>query len=176
MDKIDFDAFIIIAGILVTIQVIWAQFWLNQGRTTEDKRRQASATVGLYWTYIAIIMAMVSLALFLMDKYWEGGLSWTVYEWGIGFFITSFLMGMINMMESSYSLLRRVLKGKTAFDYVGIDPAKLNLCLLLKIAGIVILPLLTVSLLGVLLTHWWFWGYMVVVALACWQFWNLIKE
>jgi len=47
MDKIDFDAFIIVAGILVTIQVIWAQFWLNQGRTTEDKRRQASATVGL---------------------------------------------------------------------------------------------------------------------------------
>jgi len=174
MGQIDYNPLLVVTGILVGLQVIWAQFWASQGRKTADK--QTSATLGLYWTYVAIIIAMSGLAMLLIGKYWEGTISWPAFELGFSFFITSFLMGMANMAESLLSLITRVRGRETAFDSnIGIETAKLNGWLLLRIAGIVVL-LFIVSILGVLFSHWLWWSFVVVALLAFWQYSKLISK
>jgi hypothetical protein len=122
---------------------------------------------------MALIIAFVSLGLVLVAKYWEGGGMDTAAEVGFGFFITSFLMAFSDVVESTVSLSIRVFQGEPLSDTPReIDPDRVGKKSLSEIVAITVLSLLF-STLGVVLTHWLWFGLILPYGVGglylCWR-------
>lgn len=182
MKELDYTYLIAGAAILVTLLSLWAQSWVRLGSNVNRgelrQRKQASATIGLLWVYMATVIAILAIGLFLIGRYWEGSegsLDW-VFEWGIGFLIVAFLMGLANMAESTLLLFLRICKGKTAFDAsFGVDSSKLGKKLSIKLA-VIVLSLLVVSISGVVYAHWIWWFWLPIFAFALYEYYELIQD
>lgn len=168
----NFSSIFAAAAILLALLAMWSQGWrshVQENASADVKERvQRSATLGTLWVYLAVIIAFISLALFLMKEHWEGGIK-LIEAFGFGFFITAFIMASANMLESIITLSRRIIRGGTLFDSPrGISSNYYGRPLFCKIMGIVCSSLLF-STLGVVLPHWWLlglipvWGYGLIL-------------
>lgn len=178
MEQIDYTYIIAVAAILIALMSLWAQSWVKYGESSSETekrdRTRASATVGIIWIYMAIVIAVLSLCALLAGKYWEGGLDWA-FEWGFGFLITAVLMCFINILESTIHLFNKAMHGKTYFEHHGGINPKIIKEMTIK-SLIIVLITLTISLLGVIVNHWLWWLYLPLAVFALITYWKAIHS
>lgn len=170
MEHIDYNYLLVGAAVLVAVLSLWANLWAGFGRSGDDEHQRqltkASATLGLFWIYSATIIALLALAFILIGQYKEGLCQWWrdfFHDLGFGFLIAGFIMAIINMLESAWSVYHKVSCDLTAFDpYPGFDAADVNRRLLCEIFCIVLL-LLAVSVFGKMLDPWFWSGYLLIL-------------
>lgn len=169
----DWTYLLVAAGILIAILSLWAQLWVGFGGD-KDKIKQVSATLGLFWIYMAILIAMIGLGLLLMGRYWEGSFCFDTSDLCFGFIMTAFIMGLANIFESTVSIFLKGRRNKTAFDPRFEHVPELK-CRLLKLIGFA-LSLLLVSCLGVALNHLFWLGYVPIVIWASYEYVQLHRH
>lgn len=174
IEMIDWNYLLVGAAILIALLSLWAQLWVSFGGSG-GRGKQVSATLGLFWIYMAMVIAMLGLGLLLVGKYWEGSLCFDTSELCFGFLMTSFIMGLANIFESTVSVFLKGKRNKTAFDPLFEQPPELNRRRLLKLAGLA-LSLLIVSCLGVSCNHWFWLGYVLILGFAIHEYRKLIRD
>lgn len=176
METPDWNYLLVAAGILIAILSLWAQLWVGFGgnKDNRDDVKLVSATLGLFWIYMAILIAMIGLALVLVGRYWEGGFIFDTSEICFGFIMTSFIMGLANIFESTLSIFLKGRRNKTAFDPRFEHVPELK-CRLVKLVGFA-LSLLLVSCLGVALNHLFWLGYVAILIWAVFEYVQLHRH
>lgn len=174
IETLDWTQLLVVAAILIAILSLWAQLWISFGGN-KDRIKQVSATLGLFWIYMAILIAMVGLGLLLVGRYWEGSFCFDTSELCFGFLMTSFIMGLVNILQSTVSVFSKGKRNKTAFDPLFEQMPELNKRRLLKLVGFA-LSLLIVSYLGVAYRHWLWSGYAPILILAFYEYRQLHRR
>jgi len=163
--KIDISM-VTITAVLIAVLSLWAQLWYRYAdhSKTSDKPKAilVSATFGLFWIYIAILLALIALAMLISQALFD----WDIVSCAQGFIITSFLMGFLNIADSTYSILIKVHKDMTAFQPLlhveSIASLKCWFCVTILFA----LLLLLFSVLATMLSRWWFVGDLVIILIG----------
>lgn len=168
IENIDWTHLLVVSAILIAILSLWAQLWVGFGGN-KDRSRQVSATLGLFWIYMAILIALLGLGLLLVGRYWEGSLFFDTSKLCFGFIITSFIMGLVNITQSTVSVFSKGKRNKTAFDPLFEQVPELNKRRLLKLVGFAI-SLLIVSYLGVAYSHSIWLGYVPILILGIYEY------
>ena len=154
-------AWLTATGLLIAVLSLWAQLWAHFGTISHDacmRSRRDAASLGLFWIYTAIAIAVVAFGLLLTNML-SLNLSWRDHIERIaqGFVVTALLMGLANVAESAVSVLCKVWKGGTAFDPAGKAPGfKTRRCRIALATGTTV-GLLVFSIAGVY-EHWLFVG------------------
>jgi len=165
---------LIAAAILVTILSVWAQIWINR-TSDENEGKKITASLGLFWIYMAILYAMTAIAFVLVGQYWEG-LSYScksiMTDFGFGCFITAFIMGLVNIGESTLSAFIKGWRRQVAFDSLG-DSIKLDRGWYIKLA-VLALSIFIISTLGVIFYHWVYLGYIIIAGYGAFQYYRLV--
>ena len=169
-------------AVLVALLSLWAQGWVNfavakepykkKSTTAEEARKKASATLGLFWIYIAVFFAMVGIGLLLVEDL--VGLSICTSQIAMGCIITSFLMGLANIVESIVSTFRKVKRGKTIFDTLFKEEEVRKRWLVCII--VIAISLFLVSLFWVSCRGWIWLGYLLIVVAAICKYCKLTRE
>jgi hypothetical protein len=168
MRQLDYGYLLAGAAVLVALLSLWANLWISFGRNKDDAdRRKAATSLGLFWIYCATVVALLAIGLVLLGKYWEGASDcWRdmIHGLGFAFLITAYLMSLLNMFESSFSIFYKASKGLTAFDsHPDLKSTMLNTGLLTRLTVSIVL-LLACSIMVVLLNHWFWILYIPIVA------------
>jgi len=174
IENIDWSYLLIGGAILIALLSLWAQLWVSFG-SSRGRGEQVSATLGLFWIYMAIAIAMLGFGFLLVGKYWEGSLPFDTSELSFGFLMSSFIMGLANIFQSTVSVFSKGKRNKTAFDSLFEHPPELNRRRLLKLVGFA-LSLLIVSYLGVSCNHWFWSGYALILAFAIHEYRKLSPD
>lgn len=170
MDISTVSLFLVACGILIALLSLWAQLWVNFGKSN-DNARQIAASYGLFWIYTAILFAMAAVSLVLVKQYWEGlpqqpyilsrPLPQFIEELGFSFLVSSFIMGLANITESAVSIVIKAFKGRNAFEPL-VNENKISKAWLITIA-IIALVILIVTWLGITFCKLYWLGYIGVV-------------
>lgn len=174
IENIDWSYLLVGGAILIALLSLWAQLWFSFG-SSRGRGEQVSATLGLFWIYMAIAIAMLGFGLLLVGKYWEGSLCFDISELSFGFLMTAFIMGLANIFQSTVSVFSRGKRNKTAFDPLFEHPPELNRRRLLKLVGLAS-SLLLVSYLGVSINHWFWSGYLLILGFAIYEYQKLMGD
>lgn len=172
----DLNYLLVAAGVLIALLSLWAQLWVNFGK--KDRITQHTASIGLLWIYLSIVIAMASIGVVLIGEYWEGLTTWNIsvfnkdlktflFDLGFGFLVTSFLMGIANMTESAVSIVYKGQHGKTAFDSIpdkAPSPSKYRKTL--RTLLLIALTLLIISVFGSIWNHWVYLGYIPLIVVS----------
>jgi hypothetical protein len=169
MDTSTISLFLVACGILIALLSLWAQLWVNFGKSN-DTSKQIAASYGLFWIYTAILFAMVAICLVLVRQYWEGlpqqssilsrPLPQFLEELGFSFLITSFIMGLTNITESAVSIVIKAFKGRSAFESL-VTENKISKAWLITMA-ILALAILIITWLGITFCKLYWLGYILV--------------
>lgn len=102
------------AAILLAILSLWAKLWVDFAKKEEEDgySKRVFATIGIFWIYLAIFIAMLALAMSVSKEFFSVDLS----KAAEGLIIASFLMGLVNIAESIVSIWWKVHLDKTAFE------------------------------------------------------------
>jgi len=121
MDSDKFTIFLTASGVLIGVLLVWAQLWASSYAERDDqswmvrlahaqkKERPWTVELGLVWTYVSVLLAMLSFA--------GGGYSYftqghNVPPAAMGLFIAAFLMTILNVAQSLISNLYKLVKKK----------------------------------------------------------------
>ncbi len=173
MNSGSFGSIFAVAAILFAVLAIWSRGWTNNLKENADaemqERVRRSATLGTLWIYMTVVVAFISLALFLIKEHWEGGIKY-VDAVGFGFFITAFLMALANVGEATFTLFKRVWRGGTLYDaprgMANTIYGKSSVWRLI----VIVLGSLLFSTLGVVFAHWWLLGLILVWVYGFWTY------
>ncbi|HEY49715.1 MAG TPA: hypothetical protein G4O13_06695 [Dehalococcoidia bacterium] len=113
------DDFLLTAtGILLAVLSLWALLWVSFTRGGEDvDSKKRAATIGLFWIYCSIAIAVVAFGLLLASKLFGCGCPAShARRIGEGFLSASFAMAATSVLQSLVSIAVKASRGKTAFD------------------------------------------------------------
>lgn len=179
MNNGSFGSIFAVVAILFALLIIWSKGWTNnleENNNTEMRERvRRSATLGALWIYMTVVIAFISLALFLTKEYWEGGIKYAETV-GFGFFITAFLMASASVCEATFTLFKRVWRGGTLYDVPrGMANTLYGKSSVRRLIAIVLGSLLF-STLGVVFTHWWLLGLILAWGYGIWTYIRFTRD
>ncbi len=102
------EVFIPVAALIVIVLLVWAQ--LSARGKTEDLYKDVNLVLGFVWTYFAIFIALIAVAVFILTNGSLDGIN----PWPKFLLVLSFLMTMANVIVSFGLTLYRLL-GKDSF-------------------------------------------------------------
>ena len=152
------------SGILIAVLSLWAQLWYryaDHGRDGRDEAILRSASLGLFWIYMAILIALLAFGLTALKVLF----GWHSLEIAAGFGIASFLMGLLNIGESTISLFIKVGRGKTAFGAM-FEATKETVIRWRSLMAVFAAFLCAFSMLGMVYHHAWFFGDLALIVVV----------
>jgi len=154
-------------GILIATLAIWAQLWQFYAERVPPERfqeRQRIITISLTWIYAGISFGILAFTLSIIDF---GNSFETIKNSFVKIsFLTSLLMGLTSVVESTFALAAKWGSGKTHYEKRGISESdyRKSFRYIMSVAGLILLgstiSILVSSLIGVLI-----WGLALVMGL-----------
>jgi hypothetical protein len=170
---LDVNSLLIGAAILVVILSIWALGWITIGKDG-DTNRKSFISLRLFWIYSAIIFAMLAITLSIIKVHVEGlaeikihFLDTTLKEFTIQLafscVITAFIMGFVNIVDSTILVVVAGWKNKGLSDFItnNLKSNKNRFIILAGCAGIIFV----FSSLAVIFSEWFVIGIFATVVL-----------
>jgi len=159
-------------GILIAVLSLWAQLWYryaDYGKKADgnepDHSIQVTTTLGIIWIYSAILLSFFSFGLLISGTFF----GWHTLRFGIGLTISAFIMGLINIAESTFSKLFKVTKGKTFSESLLEIGKNQNIQAMLWVILLMLLfiaLLCLFSILAVFFTPLWLVGDLVLILIG----------
>ena len=107
------NIFLTASGVLIGVLLVWAQLWASSYPKRDDNHRPWTVELGLVWTYVSVLLAMLS---FGWSGYYYFTQRYDVPPVAMGLFIAAFLMTVLNVAQSLVSNLYKLIKGEPLAD------------------------------------------------------------
>ena len=154
-------------GILIATLAIWAQLWQLYSERVSPERfqeRQRIITISLTWIYAGISFGILAFTISIID--FGNSLQVIKNDFVKISFLTSLLMGLTSVVESTFALGSKWSSGKTHNEKRGIseNEYRKSFKYIMSVASLILLgsaiSILVSSLIGVLV-----WGLALVIGL-----------
>jgi hypothetical protein len=109
----DTSTFLVAAGILAAVSVVWAQLWV-QLWVDGNEVQEPPVLLGLAWTYTSVFLAL--LAAVLAGLCSTRSTARTVGKWPVGILTLAAFMVLVNIAQSLASTFTRLIWQKTLFE------------------------------------------------------------
>ena len=169
----DVSSLLIGTAILVAVLSIWALGWIVIGKNG-DTNRKLFISLRLFWIYIAIIFAMLAITLSLIKVHVEGlaeikihfldtTLKEFTFQLAFSCFITAFIVGFVNIVESTILIAFAGWKNKGLLDFIANNStSNKNRFIILIVCAVIIFIF---SLLAAIFSEWFVIGIFAIVVL-----------